>query len=134
MTNRADHFLTLLSNVASPMKGDTSEVAPRLDTDAQDEFMPKLLAKLELMEASIRKCAESTESIPARRPLLTGPVLFVIRLLQYDLGFEGAWTPQTREIGNRLLATVLRLAVVSTMTLVLQASTQSCFYHSFTVA
>ena len=113
MTERADHFLTLLSSIAGPTKGDISESAPRLDADVQNEFMPKLLAKLKLLESSVLKYAEETELGFGRRPPMTSSILFMARLVQFDLGFEGIWTDQTREVGSQLLLVILRLASVS---------------------
>lgn len=113
MTERADHFLTLLSTIAIPTRGELTAHSARLNADVQNGFMPKLLAKLTLMESSLLKYAEETEPSFGRRPPVTSSLLFVVRLVQYNLGFEGAWTAQTRDVGNQILAALVRLAAVS---------------------
>jgi hypothetical protein len=118
MAERADRFLTLLSSIArpNPNKGEAeAETAALLDEDAQNQFLPALLSKLKLMEKCVREYAEGQSELAlfGRRPPETGPMLFIVRLVQYDLGFDGVWTAQTRVIGPHLLATLLRLASVS---------------------
>jgi mediator of RNA polymerase II transcription subunit 12, fungi type len=90
-------------------KGD---IAPALDPETQNIFLPAICTRLEKVEAILDGRSSEISTI-AERSAFTPCVVFLARLLQFNLGFSGVWTATTKEIIPRLSGTVLSLLLVS---------------------
>ena len=89
-----------------------SHALPSIEEDIQGKLITSLFEKLSALEAELRKDATRDDGLYTPRNDMTEPVLFLARLLQFDLGFPGIWTQKTKEVGDKLLATVFRLALL----------------------
>lgn len=108
LSAKAGHFLHLLSAIVLPFKHSPATLPP-LEHAIQDSFIASLSIKLSALVNTIRDQIEA-----GNRNLigLTDPVLFLARLLQFDLGFPGVWTQKVKDMGVLLMTTILRLAVI----------------------
>jgi mediator of RNA polymerase II transcription subunit 12 len=85
---------------------------PQLDPVVQDEFIDVLCAEFDAIDSILTADLE-----PVIRPEIFQSLIFLVRLLQFDLGFRGAWTAKAKGASNRLVSTLFRLALVSKQTL-----------------
>lgn len=116
MTTNAGHILKLLNTIVLPFR--TSSNLPYLDEDLQNTFIPRIVMQMEsLYHVRTEHAKVDGERREQPKSSLTGPIIFLARLLQFDLGFPGAWTAVMRSSGQRLLEVVFRLSLVSYISL-----------------
>ncbi|KAF8909882.1 hypothetical protein CPB85DRAFT_1435527 [Mucidula mucida] len=101
---RAGESFRILIYVAEPLRQDPSQL-PSLNPEIQDAFFSTLCAKFNKVDA------ESKELDDSRRESFTRRVILLARLLQFDLGFDGAWTPSTTSQCRGLSQALYRLAL-----------------------
>lgn len=89
----------------------SSTPLPSLDQEIQDFLVANLSTKLSALEALIRNRIQDDKERHRVSALLTDAVLFLARLLQFDLGFPGAWTKAMKDAASRFTETMLRLAI-----------------------
>jgi mediator of RNA polymerase II transcription subunit 12, fungi type len=107
---RAGEVLRFLAHIAQMLRGGTSTL-PSLNSAVQDKFIRAVQLKFSEVEffLSAPPAAESA----TQRHQANQAMLFLARLLHFDLGFSGVWTSATREISPGLCLTLLRLALAS---------------------
>lgn len=101
---RAGELLRVAVYVAEPLRDQATQL-PDLDPDIQDEFVDMVCSKLGQIEALL----VSNEAPPF--PLTQASILLA-RLLQFDLGFNTAWTSKTKDVSGRIATNILKLALV----------------------
>ena len=85
-----------------PSQGSTAVLS--VDESVQSRLMPKVLRKLRLCEENLRKIHEKgVESVLQQMELLTSCSTFLASVVQFDLGFSGAWTRVMKSVGDDLL-------------------------------
>lgn len=89
---------------------------PQLEPAVQDELIAVLCSKFDTLESSLTT-RDSEPGIRAVMPQVFQSVIFLARLLQFDLGFHSAWTPKTKETSIKLVSTLFRLALVCVLLL-----------------
>lgn len=100
---RAGQLLRVLVHVAGSRQ--QSEVSVRqLKASVQDDFIEAIYVILHNIEIT-----ESSEEIMGTSDSL----VFLLRLLQFDLGCSNIWTLKTKEISGKLVPTLYNLATVS---------------------
>lgn len=102
--DRAGEILRLLSHVMEPFR--TKGIFFQLDTNCQERLGKGICEALSAIESMF----VSTNPEASRR--LTQSVLFVARLLQFNLGFGGTWSTAVREQYEMLSSALFRLALV----------------------
>lgn len=103
---RSGQLLRVLAHVAESIHEEAS-LLPQLESVVQNEFINVLCTQFEALENALNIDGEG-EAFHVSEGLI-----FLARLLQFNLGFPGAWTNQVKEVSSKLLATLFRLAVVS---------------------
>ncbi|KAI5116750.1 hypothetical protein M0805_001608 [Coniferiporia weirii] len=113
LPSKAGHFLNLLSTIMQPFRHNPSPLPP-LEESVQDRFISSLFNKLTALEGAIRDQSQykSLKERGCTHVSLTDPVLFLARLLQFDLGFPGVWTQKTKDMGESIMDIVMRLALL----------------------
>lgn len=107
---RASQLLRVLTHVVESMREEATSL-PQLESVVQDEVIDVLCAKFDTLES----CMTSGGTEPHTGAQTTRDfqnVIFLARLLQFDLGFQSAWTSKTREVSIQLVSTLFRLAIV----------------------
>lgn len=111
MIQSAGELLRLLSNIVKPFRDDPPSL-PQLEAAVQDALITALAAKFEMLEGFLSAdVGGSVSYVETKR--VTDAVVFLSRLLQFDLGLPGVWTQQTREVDDKILNSILSLAMVS---------------------
>ncbi|KAI0045300.1 hypothetical protein FA95DRAFT_1495630 [Auriscalpium vulgare] len=106
----ASEQLRLLAHVVELVRDDHT-VLPSVDTMAQDQFITALATKIGAFEAVIRDGVSSrTGILPAQA---TQGAVLMARLLQFNLGCRGIWTPKTRSMSSRLCSLMFDLTLAS---------------------
>lgn len=90
----------------------SSSPLPFLDESIQDRFITTLLRKLSALEEALSNQIQHIKEKDIVQVPLRDPVLFLARLLQFDLGFPGAWTQGMKDVGDQVIDIVLRLALL----------------------
>lgn len=101
---RGGEILRLLSHVMEPFR--TKGVFFELDVNCRERLgkgICEILSSIESMLVS--RAAEASKR-------LTQCVLFIARLLQFNLGFEGTWPSAIRDLYDILSSVLFRLALV----------------------
>jgi hypothetical protein len=101
---RAGDILRLVNLIVQPFRQESPP--PQLEGYIQDEFYPKLCAKLEDLATLL------TDETRDPEPSQTSCVFFLARLLQFSLTMTVTWSPQAKQTGHALSATLLRLILV----------------------
>ena len=102
--DRAGEILRLLSHVMEPFR--TKGTVFQLDANCQERLGKGICETLSAVESMF--AATGAEGLTS----LTQNVLFLARLLQFNLGFGGTWTTTIREQYEILSSTLFRLALV----------------------
>ena len=102
--DRAGEILRLLSHVIEPFR--TKGIFFQLDVNCQERLGKGICETLSAVESMLA----STGGEASKR--LAQSILFVARLLQFNLGFGGTWTTTIREQYEILSSTLFRLALV----------------------
>lgn len=116
---KVGHFLKLLSMITRPFRFEQPAL-PSLEETVQEKFFPNFYEKLSAIELALQKLSEEREGKHLAQTNLTEPVMFLARLLQFDLGFPGAWTRSLKEKADSLVNVILQLAVLHGGGLVLE--------------
>ncbi|PCH43895.1 hypothetical protein WOLCODRAFT_138657 [Wolfiporia cocos MD-104 SS10] len=101
----AGEVLRLLSKIVERFRSDGS--LPPLLQPIQDQFITAL--DFRFAEVVSGRTGELDDS-QARE--LSHSAIFLARLLQFNLGFPGAWTSQTKAVSERLCKTLTELALI----------------------
>src|ERR1700722_8951361 len=107
---RAGEVLRVLTFVAEPLRTEGS-LLPPLECDVQDEFFEEICNKLRDIESLLTR-NDGDLTTKGGQSEVSRAVMFLGRLLQFDLGFHGVWTPATTTAGSSLSSTLLQLAIV----------------------
>lgn len=110
MIKNAGEFVKLLSSIMEPFRDDLGSV-PKLEPEVQDLLTDNLFSKIQMLEDYLREHTISDEYVP--NDAITDAVVFLCRLLQFELGFIGPWTASQRDVGIKLLSLLFQLALVS---------------------
>lgn len=106
LVSTAGDILRLLTNVVDPLRKD-GLLSHQLDPWVQDKLVhalhDELSAVLELT---------SQDQTDSDRSHSTQAVIFLARLLQFNLGFSGAWTEEMAGLGVSLCGLIFKLALV----------------------
>ncbi|KAF8876501.1 hypothetical protein BD779DRAFT_1560397 [Infundibulicybe gibba] len=104
---RAGELLRVLIYLVEPLREDLASL-PILDPSIQDEFFNALCIKFTGTEAlSINLEDNETDYCQ-----ITQGIIFLARLLQFDLGLQGAWTSKTKEASSGLSSSIFKLALL----------------------
>ncbi|TDL22582.1 hypothetical protein BD410DRAFT_821184 [Rickenella mellea] len=109
MVRRAGEYLRLLSSIVKPFRDEPSTL-PSLEATVQDALILAMAAKFEILETLLHGVLNGNSGSTVES--LTGITIFLSRLLQFNLGFAGVWTPKTLELIDHLLNMVFRLALL----------------------
>ena len=104
--DRAGEVLRVLSHVSEPLREE--EVTLDLDIPTQELLASTMLESLQLADVMFTKATDSERSLP----ILTQTVVFLARLLQFDLGFSVVWTTQFRETCEKIAQVLFNLVMV----------------------
>jgi mediator of RNA polymerase II transcription subunit 12 len=80
-----------------------------LDPAVQDDFVTILHDKLSEMITTLKSSASSAIDLSVQ---ISQPIVLLVRLLQFDLGFRGAWTPKMKDLSGAFIKNLLNLALV----------------------
>ena len=104
---RVDHageVLRVLSHVSEPLREEGTGLD--LDMPTQERLAKTILELLQFVSVMFSKTTEQSLHI------LTRAVIFLARLLQFDLGFSGIWTTQFRETCEKVAPVLFDLVMV----------------------
>ena len=101
--------MKLLSSIMDPYREDQA-ATPILDLEVQDSLTYVLFSKLQML---VDNLMESTSDDHAQETIVTEGIIFISRLLQFELGFISDWKQPQRELLQKLLLLVYRVAIVS---------------------
>ncbi|OBZ68162.1 Mediator of RNA polymerase II transcription subunit 12 [Grifola frondosa] len=104
----AGEVLRLLSNIVEPFRQDNP--MPQLEATIQDGFMTAFCTKLEEITEVLTAHVDNNSDESARSQT-SHTAVFLARLLQFNLGFPGAWTSEAKAQSERLCTTITRLAL-----------------------
>lgn len=111
MVSKAGDVLRLLTNVVEPLRRDGA-LTYHVDQGVQDRLIRAVHDKLVALLAFL-----SNDSVDGRPdPDQAGSVhtcVFLARVLQFDLGLSGAWTPEMKTLAEPLSGVLFQLALVS---------------------
>ncbi|TFL04760.1 hypothetical protein BDV98DRAFT_330597 [Pterulicium gracile] len=102
---RAGQFLRLLARIVEPLRTSISS-PPRLDVVVQDRLFQALCRQFAHLRG---RCANSGDSW--LRESSSSMVVFLSRLLQFDIVLPEAWTAKSRQGGSALILDLLYLAM-----------------------
>ncbi|KAH0589220.1 hypothetical protein H2248_004982 [Termitomyces sp. 'cryptogamus'] len=100
---RAGELLLILIHVSEPLREDTT-LSTILENPAQEDFMEALSSKLVLIESSIVSTSNSDID-----EILTQDMILFLRLLQFEMGFRGAWTIKLKETTDRIVSSLFKI-------------------------
>jgi len=107
---RAGQLLRVLAHITESIREEAA-LLPQLDPVVQDEFIDVLSSKFDAINSTLE--ADRETDIGTETSYLSQSLIFLARLLQFDLGFRGAWTAKTKGASNQLIFILFRLALVS---------------------
>jgi mediator of RNA polymerase II transcription subunit 12 len=99
----------VLTLIAEPLRAEVS-LLPPLECRIQEEFFEAISNKFKDIESLL--VSGEGDSMTRGRSEIAHTTIFLSRLLQFDLGFRGAWTPVTKSASANLSSTIFHLAVV----------------------
>lgn len=110
--HRVGELLRALVYIAQPFRKE-GPLLLNLDPMVQDEFVTIIHDKL----STIKVTLESSTPIQATTgedpsATVSQQVVLLVRLLQFDLGFRGAWIPKLKDLSGALINSLLQLALV----------------------
>ncbi|OAX39947.1 hypothetical protein K503DRAFT_781763 [Rhizopogon vinicolor AM-OR11-026] len=101
--DRAGEVLRVLSHVSEPLREE--ETALDLDIPTQERLAKTILESLQLADVMFSKTIEQFR-------ILTQAVIFLARLLQFDLGFSGIWTTEFQETCEKMTPVLFDLVMI----------------------
>ncbi|KAG5337493.1 hypothetical protein C0989_009508 [Termitomyces sp. Mn162] len=99
-----DSTLTIPSNSSSAFQRADTTLSTILENPAQEDFMEALSSKLVLIESSIVSTSNSDID-----EILTQDMILFLRLLQFEMGFRGAWTIKLKETTDRIVSSLFKI-------------------------
>jgi mediator of RNA polymerase II transcription subunit 12 len=102
--DRAAEVLRVLSHVSEPLREE--ETALDLGIPMQERVAKTMLESFQLAHVMFSNATEQSIHI------LTQAVIFLARLLQFDLGFARIWTTQFRETCEKVALVLFDLVMV----------------------
>lgn len=102
--DRAGELLRVLSHVAEPLR--TQGAVLLLDPLVQERLSKVILETLTTTDMMISGITNTSQE-------LTRTAIFLARLLQFNLGFTGMWTPSCIEVHEGISLVLFRLLLVS---------------------
>ena len=107
---RAGQLLRVLAHVTESIREEAA-MLPQLEAVVQDKFIDAICTKFNAIHSTLAADSGKTET-EIETSQLSQALVFLARLLQFDLGFRGVWTAKTKEASNQLVSTLFRLALV----------------------
>ncbi|KAH9924878.1 uncharacterized protein B0H18DRAFT_1119667 [Fomitopsis serialis] len=107
VTNTGE-VLRLLSKIVERFRDNAT--LPILDPAVQDKFFSGLVGKFAQMKEAC--AAGQSDDADDSFNQASHCIIFLSRLLQFDLGFPGAWTPQAMELSTPLCRTLIDLVLL----------------------
>ena len=107
---RASQLLRVLTRVAESNRDEALDIC-QLDPSIQKEFINAVSAKMSELEAALAAHHSDPQSAVDDLPL-AGSIVFLCRVLHFDLGLRGAWTTSTRTQTTDLVPVLSRIAMV----------------------
>jgi mediator of RNA polymerase II transcription subunit 12 len=93
--------------IAQPFRED-GLLLLNLDAPIQDDFVVVLHDKLALVLSILE-----SDSLGVMDPsIVSQQVVLLVRLLQFNLGFRGAWTPKLKDLSIGFINVLFRIALV----------------------
>ncbi|CCM03317.1 uncharacterized protein FIBRA_05445 [Fibroporia radiculosa] len=105
----AGEVLRLLSKIVERFREDAS--LPTLISGVQDQFITALNSRLERIMHEIASKKQQTSDDDTIHHA-SHCAIFLSRLVQFDLGFPGAWTAQTKVVSEQLCQTITQLGLL----------------------
>ncbi|KAI0958249.1 hypothetical protein AcV7_004122 [Taiwanofungus camphoratus] len=102
-------ILRLLSKIVERFREDAS--LPQLIPAVQDKFISALDTRLMQVTEVLTVSIEDSPDEPHLHHA-SHCAIFLCRLLQFNLGFPGAWTPQAKLLSERICSMITRLALL----------------------
>lgn len=107
---RASQLLRVLTRVAESNREEALDIC-QLDPSVQKEFINAVSAKMSELEAALTAHYSDPKAAVDGSPL-AGSIIFLCRVLHFDLGLRGAWTTSTRIQTASLVPVLSRIAMV----------------------
>ena len=109
----AGEILRALTHLAEPLRAEPSKV-PTIEPTIQDGCFSAICNRFKDLATILSKNDDTPlepleQGRPSRTPKI---VIFLTRLLQFDLGLRGVWTNNTKSASNDLASTLFELAIV----------------------
>lgn len=101
---RASEVLRVLSHVSEPLREEGTGLD--LDVSTQERLAKTILESFQFANSSFSKAPDHSLHV------LTEAVIFLARLLQFDLGFPGIWTTQFRATCEKMAPVLFDLVVI----------------------
>lgn len=117
---RASELLRVLVYLVEPLRDDPPSI-PTIEPIIQDAFFTALCAQITTVEQAltlgqqeprITSATTLNNGTPSIELPATQEVILLARLLQFDLGFRGIWTPTTLTTGASIVSSLLKLLLV----------------------
>ena len=108
MVSKAGDVLRLLTNVVEPMRKEGTS-AHQVDQPVQDKLLRAIHDRLVVILRTLSTGQSSNQQNTAQA---IQAVVFLSRLLQFDLGLSGVWTPEMKNMSEPLCDILFRLALV----------------------
>ena len=105
LVTSAGEVLRLLSKIVERFRENAT--LPVIDPAVQDRFFSGLVGRIAQMKEAWHAGRSDDADNEASRC-----IIFLARLLQFNLGFPGAWTAQATELGTSLCKTLFDLLMV----------------------
>ncbi|KAF9453917.1 hypothetical protein P691DRAFT_798859 [Macrolepiota fuliginosa MF-IS2] len=108
---RVGELLRALVYIAQPFRKE-GPLLLNLDPAVQDDFVAILYDKLSTIKATLESSAPAQAA--GREDLsstISQQVVLLVRLLQFDLGFRGAWTPKLKDLSAPFISNLFYLAL-----------------------
>ncbi|KAH7922771.1 hypothetical protein BV22DRAFT_1094076 [Leucogyrophana mollusca] len=110
---RAGEVVRVLSHVAAPLREETSNCSLELDLPTQERLIAVICDNFGVAETMLSAHVESPHMTQKDTLLqLTQAVVFLARLLQFELGFSGIWTENFRISCSALAPVLFRLILL----------------------
>lgn len=105
---RVGEVLHALVYIAQPFRKEGALVL-YLDPVVQDDFVAILHNKLSEIITTLEPSASAQIDQSAQ---ISQQIILLVRLLQFDLGFRGAWTPKMKDLSGGFIRNLFHLALV----------------------
>jgi mediator of RNA polymerase II transcription subunit 12 len=107
---RAEEILRVLAHLAEPLRSDPSKL-PMIEPTIQDGCFNAICIRFKDV-VTILSMDQDTHLGQGDHYGFPQVVIFLARLLQFDLGLRGVWTNSVKSAGSSLASTLFGLAMV----------------------